>query len=196
VVRSTFTASPPSAGATFAPVDRIPATSPARTLLDVAASAPDELDAAFDEAVFKHAIRIPQLSDLIERASGRRGIAALRELVEAEASGHRNRLEAEKRFRQLICAAQLPEPLANARVGRFVVDFLWPEHRVVAELDGFATHGKRRAFEGDRARDGELQALDYRVTRITWRQLTRQPYAVVARLAAILALSGRELALG
>jgi hypothetical protein len=32
------------------------------------------------------------------------------------------------------------------------------------------------------------------VVRVTWRQLTREPHAVVARVAAVLALSGRELA--
>ncbi len=177
-------------------LDNIPITSPARTLLDVAASAPEELDAAFDEARFRKRVRSPQLNDVIVRAAGRPGVKALRELVEAEAAGERSRLEAEKRFRDLVRAARLPEAKPNARIGRFVVDFLWPAHRVVAELDGFATHGKRAAFEGDRARDGDLQALDYRVIRVTWRQLTRAPYAVVARVAAILALSGRELALG
>jgi very-short-patch-repair endonuclease len=116
-------------------------------------------------------------------------------LVAAEGAGERNRLAAEKRFRQLIKLAKLPSPDPNARVGRFVVDFLWPEHRVVVELDGFATHNRRGAFEGDRARDGDLLAVGYRVIRVTWRQLTREPCAVVARVAAILALSGRELAL-
>lgn len=170
-------------------LDGIPTTSPARTLLDVAASAPDELDAAFDEAVFRKSVRMPQLRELVDRSAGRAGVTALRVLVEAETSGQRNRREAEESFRALVKAAMLPKPESNARIGRFVVDFLWAEHRVIAELDGFATHGRRRAFEGDRARDGDLQALDYRVIRVTWRQLTREPYAVVARTAAILALA-------
>jgi hypothetical protein len=67
-------------------LDNIPLTSPARTLLDVAASAPDELDAAFDEAVFRK-VRLPQLRDVLSRSSGRPGVQALRELVEAEAGG-------------------------------------------------------------------------------------------------------------
>jgi very-short-patch-repair endonuclease len=131
---------------------------------------------------------------LIARSRGRPGISALRELVEAELAGERNRLEAEKRFRALVKDAKFPEPQSNAKVGPFTVDFLWPEERVVAELDGFTTHRTRSAFEGDRARDGDLQALGYRVVRVTWRQLTREPHAVVARVAAVLALSGRELA--
>ena len=74
-------------------------------------------------------MRLPQLRELLGRSAGRPGVKALRELYEAEAAGERRRLEAEKRFRRLVMAAKLPKPAPNARVGRFVVDFLWPEHR-------------------------------------------------------------------
>ena len=177
--------------------DNIPVTSPARTLLDLAAKATEsEFEQAFDEAVFRNKARKPQIEELIQRSAGRPGVVLLRDLWNAEASGRRNRLEAEKRFAGLVRAAKLPEPEPNVRIDRFVVDFLWPRHRVVVELDGFATHRDRRSFEGDRARDGDLQAMDFAVIRVTWRQLTKEPHAVVARVAARLALSGRELALG
>lgn len=176
--------------------DNVPVTSPARTLLDLAATATEsEFEQAFDEAIFKRKARRPQIEDLIERSAGRPGVVLLRDLWNAEASGQRNRLEAEKRFAGLVRAAKFPEPTPNARIGRFVVDFLWPRHRVAVELDGFGTHRDRQAFEGDRARDGDLQAMDFAVIRVTWRQVTREPFAVVARVAARLALSGRELAL-
>jgi very-short-patch-repair endonuclease len=63
---------------------------------------------------------------------------------------------------------------------------LWSEQRVVVEIDGFAFHSSRAAFERDRIRDAELQALGYRVLRITWRRLVSEPEAVVALLAAAL----------
>lgn len=170
-------------------LDHIPITSPARTLLDLSAAAPDKLEQAFDEAVFQRKVRMPQLHELIERSDGRRGVKALRRLTAAESAGERSRLEAEKRCLRLIRAAKLPLPQSNAPLGPFVLDFFWPQHCVAVELDGFATHGKRRMFEADRARDGDLQARGMRVVRVTWRQLTREPYAVVARLAAVLALS-------
>ena len=175
----------------------IPVTSPARTLLDLAASASDsEFERAFDEAWFRGAVRMGQIGELVGRSTGRRGVAKLRALAAAEAAGERNRSEAEKRMARLIRAAKLPSPRPNARAGRFVVDFLWPEHRVGVELDGFATHGARARFEADRARDGELQMLGLRVVRVTWRQIRDEPYAVVARMAAALAASGHELRLG
>jgi very-short-patch-repair endonuclease len=58
----------------------------------------------------------------------------------------------------------------------------------VVEVDGYAYHGSRAAFERDRRRDADLTAAGYRVVRITWRQLTSEPHAVVARLAVMLAV--------
>jgi very-short-patch-repair endonuclease len=56
----------------------------------------------------------------------------------------------------------------------------------VVEVDGFAYHAGRAAFERDRARDADLQAAGLRVMRVTWRQLVEEPEAVAARLGAAL----------
>ena len=96
------------------------------------------------------------------------------------------RSEAERRMLALIRAARLPAPATNVRVRRHEVDMLWREERLIVEIDGFAFHSSRAAFERDRIRDAELQALGYRVLRITWRQLTDEPEAVVALLAGAL----------
>ena len=61
--------------------------------------------------------------------------------------------------------------------------------RLIVEVDGYAFHSTRAAFERDRARDAELQARGYRVIRITWRQIETSTHAVVARLAAALAVA-------
>src|SRR5690606_15773158 len=98
-----------------------------------------------------------------------------------QAMGERPRLtrsEAEERFLVLIREARLPRPDANTMVGGHEVDFLWPEHGLIVEIDGFAFHSSRRSFERDRLRDAELTAAGLRVVRITWRQLTGQPLAV------------------
>jgi hypothetical protein len=42
------------------------------------------------------------------------------------------------------------------------------------------------AFERDRRKDADLQDAGYRVLRITWLQLEREPYLVIARLARAL----------
>jgi very-short-patch-repair endonuclease len=55
----------------------------------------------------------------------------------------------------------------NADVEGFEVDFAWPGHGVIAELDTYVTHGSPFAFERDRARDRKLAAAGWRVVRIT-----------------------------
>ena len=102
------------------------------------------------------------------------------------------RSEAEARLLTLLRAAGLPPTAVNARIGRYEVDFLWRPKRLVVEVDGYAYHSTRAAFERDRARDAELQAAGHRVIRVTWRQLIATPEAVVARIAAALAATARQ----
>lgn len=57
----------------------------------------------------------------------------------------------------------------------------------MVEVDGYAFHGDRAAFERDRRRDQLLTAHGLRVIRVTWRQLQSEPLAVIARIAQALA---------
>ena len=72
------------------------------------------------------------------------------------------------------------------RIAGYEVDLLWRDAKLVVEIDGYAFHSSRRAFERDRRKDRELHALGYRVIRITWRELVEEAEAVVAALAAAL----------
>jgi very-short-patch-repair endonuclease len=56
----------------------------------------------------------------------------------------------------------------------------------VLEIDGYAFHGHRGAFEANRRRDQVLVAAGYRVIRVTWRQLCEEPLAVAVRIAQAL----------
>ena len=60
----------------------------------------------------------------------------------------------------------------------------WRREQLNAEIDGFQWH--RYRFERDHVRDAELQAQGIRVMRISWRALTTEPEAVLARLAQAL----------
>ena len=64
---------------------------------------------------------------------------------------------------------------------------MWPEQRLVVEVDGWETHRTRHAFETDRARDQMLARSGWRVIRFTWRQVTEEPARVAATLRAALA---------
>jgi very-short-patch-repair endonuclease len=94
--------------------------------------------------------------------------------------------EGERRMLRLIRHAQLPAPRTQVRVGGWPADFLWPEHRLIVEVDGYRFHGHRRAFERDRRRDAAHVAAGYVVIRVTWRQLREEPFSVVATIARAL----------
>ncbi len=59
------------------------------------------------------------------------------------------------------------------------VDFLWRQDRVIVEVDGFATHRTRQAFQRDRRRDQLLTSAGWRVIRFTWDQVTKEPTYVI-----------------
>lgn len=177
---------------TLDPEDRdrlegLPLTAPARTLLDLAAFlSPDELEPLVAEAQRRLGVSDRSLYGQLDRHPGRRGAQTLRAVLELPGGPALTRSTAERRLVSLLRSARLPPPQSNRRVGGLEVDLLWPDRRLVAEFDSFAFHGDRRAFERDRHRDGVLQAMGYAVVRITWRQLTETPEAVVALLASML----------
>jgi very-short-patch-repair endonuclease len=78
----------------------------------------------------------------------------------------------------------------------FVADFLWPAQRLIAETDGWETHGTRAAFERDRRRDQLLDAAGYRTLRFTWRRLRDEPERVADTLRQRLDRADNRTALG
>src|SRR4051812_259173 len=166
-------------------VGRLRVTSPLRTLLDLAVVATDrELEVAVNEAQVLGLVRPTELRRVVAR-SRHRGVTRLRRLLDEAAPPTRSELE--RRMRALVRRVGLPIPRTQVRLLRYTVDFLWPDERVVVEVDGFAAHGTRMRFESDRERDAALVAAGYRVLRFTWRQLVEQPEVVAARLAVVLA---------
>ena len=67
-------------------------------------------------------------------------------------------------------------------IGRWQVDAVWFEHKVVVELDSRLAHDTPSRLEEDHQRDLELRAACYTVLRYTWHQITCQPELVIADL--------------
>jgi very-short-patch-repair endonuclease len=167
----------------------IPVTSPARTMVDLAAELePLQLESLIAEAERRDLLRRRELVATVEASGQRSGCVRLRELLRDEHTPLLTRSDTERRLLRLIRAAGLPRPEHNVPVGPYELDMLWRDARVVVELDGYEFHSSRAAFERDRARDAELQASGFVVLRFTWRQVKDQPELVIARLARTLAL--------
>lgn len=140
--------------------DGLRLTTPARTLKDLAI--------VLNPAALERATNEAEVLGLVPVRAGKPGIT---------------RQEAERRLLALLRRAGLSPTKTNIRVGGHEVDALYEPHRLILEVDGYAFHRTRRAFEQDRRRDADLLAIGYRVMRITWRQVTEEPEAVVVRLA-------------
>lgn len=167
-------------------------TSPARTIVDLAARVSSrELERVLADAVASRLASGPEVRAALARAPRRRGASALRELL-AE-TPKLTRSEAERDFLALIRSARLPLPQTNVRVGRFEVDCLWREQRLVVEIDGFTYHSGTRAYDRDRVRDDELESVGYRVRRVTYSQIRGDGHATVARIARALGSTAEAL---
>lgn len=182
--------------------DRIPCTSPARTLVDLAGTVGEwTLRSAFERAA-----RRDNMLDLtaIEASIDprRRGMKVLLKLVDewrgaAPLLTERGKLKSplEAKVLPLIVGRDLPPPLFNAPVqiahGRIEVDFLWPDHRFALEADSRDFHATSVAFERDRWRDRELMRAGYSVLRVTHRQAEREAEAVVDAVASQISRAAR-----
>jgi very-short-patch-repair endonuclease len=165
--------------------ERIPVTTPARTIADLADHATRrELERAIDEALYL-GLDLSSLQPL----PGRRGAGRLASVLSAHTPGTtRTRSDFEELLLALCADHDLPRPLVNQIVEGYEVDFSWPPARLVVEADSWSAHGRRSAFERDRLRDAELQAAGWRVIRITWWRLTSEPDVLVGQLGRLLAL--------
>lgn len=150
--------------------DGIPATSPARTISDLA------------RAPRRERLRPERL----RRA--RRQAAVLGYDLGAD-EDDRTRSELETAFLALCRVHRLPAPEVNVRVGHHEADFLWRDRRLIVETDGYRFHRGRVAFESDRRRDLELRLLGFEVVRVTHAQLTDDPRSVARAIRRLIDLA-------
>jgi very-short-patch-repair endonuclease len=166
----------------------IPLTTPARTICDLAATEPlRDVESALAEARIHRQATDRQINAVIQRAPTRPGAPVIRTVLRQEDDSGYTRSKAEQLLRDLIAKANLERPLFNEPVLGYVVDAVWPKQRLIIEVDGYAYHQHRAAFERDRRRDQQLTAAGYRVIRITWIQLRDRPIETIASIVKTLA---------
>lgn len=167
--------------------DGIPVTTVARTLFDLAeVVAFEQLKGAAEEADRLKLLRVRELERVCERGYGRRALRPVRRLLAGLEAPTEGRSPLENRFHAFCRKYRLPEPARNVHVLDHEVDALWPEARLVVELDSWEHHGHRAAFERDRARDPKLLLAGYRTIRITHRRLDTEPSTLAKEIAHLL----------
>jgi very-short-patch-repair endonuclease len=162
-------------------------TSPVRTVLDNARD--PELEELLGNALDANLVTAPRLDLAIAECPTRPGVRRLHRMLHAPGGPRRTRSWGERRLLALVRQSGLPVPLTNRMLNGYQVDAVWPEQRLVVEIDGYEFHHGRRAFATDRARDAAHVAAGYRVLRFTATQLRDEPFVVIGQLAAALALA-------
>lgn len=162
-------------------------TSPARTLVDLAAVLDDRgLRRAVREAQARGLVALRDLVALLARLGSRRGVARLRRIVATGPAPTRSVLE--DAVLDLILGDGLAHPDVNVPIilaGRRVVpDFRWADRLLVVEADGAAWHDGELAREDDAERQALLEVHGERVLRVTWKQTIGRPRQTLARLRA------------
>lgn len=168
-------------------VNGIPVTTVARTLVDLAGQVPhDHLTKAIREAERQHTFDLRAIESALTRTRGRRGGGhrALQRAIEEYATLGLSTTESvlEDAFLRLVQRAGLSKPATQVFAEGFRIDAMWQAERIAVELDGWAWHHTREAFERDRDRDAVLTGSGWRVVRFTHRQVTSRPDLVISTL--------------
>ena len=165
---------------------RVPVTSPARTLLDVAGQDSHyTLLRLVEKAVVEGVVTVPQLRRIADRHRGRRGVARFRRVLDLGIHDGRWASALEREVSRILDATDLPPCEREHPVGPYRIDFAWPGALAGVEADGRLWHSSQADFRRDRAKHNRLLAAGWRILRVTWGDCA-EPEPLIARLRALL----------
>lgn len=165
-------------------------TTPARTLIDLAAaSSTAAMRRLLREAQYARLIVPADLAAALDRHPGHRGVRALRRADPGLARRLPTESPLEDELLEVLLAGGLPLPEAQVELcgvsgTRYRVDFLFRDAGLAIEADGRSVHERAEAFESDRDRDTDLEATGVTTMRFTRKQV--RAGVVVPRVAAAL----------
>ena len=175
---------------------RVPVTTPARTLLDLAAVVPGAVvEGALEDALHRQLVTIRWLEQSVTRPSSRTrpGAGVVRDLLGGRAPGQgATESPLEDELVRLLREAGLPEPVRQHRVtqapSRSVrIDISYPDRLVAIEAQGLLWHAGRADLQRDCEKRNVLVRLGWRILVFTWHDVRHRPAAVVDAVRAALA---------
>lgn len=172
-------------------------TNPERTVTDIALTGGRDASVTVADAALRSGIiTADALENSLARSAGRPGIMRARHAMSLVDGKSESVAETLSRLTFLDFGIPMPETQVTIFNSRGVLvaraDFLWPEHRVIGECDGFGKYfdglppaetKNRLAKEKDR--DAELMALGYRVLHWRWRDIM-EPHLLAGRIRRVL----------
>lgn len=168
---------------------QIPVTSPALTLIDMAADrrcSDLSLEWGINEADKYDLIAPHDLRAALDAHPSMGGVDRLRRMLDRRTLRLTDS-ELERRFLELVARAGLPMPLTQHRLNGFRVDFYWPDLGLVVETDGLRYHRTPAQQARDSVRDQTHTAAGLRPLRFSHAQVYFEADRVVATLRATIA---------
>lgn len=157
-------------------IDGIPTLSVARTIADLSGRLEvNELERLVDDGLRRGVLNLRALDRVTRRlariAPGRSPQRLAQVLADRVPGYHASGSELEDRVLAAIVGAGLPVPVRQHKVvvgsHTYYVDLAYPERLIAIEVDGFAFHSGRNAFDADRRRQNDLAAAGWIVLRFT-----------------------------
>lgn len=161
---------------------------PAMAALDVVPDLGAELIDDFLRRSFDPATALDQLRQALAATPNRRGNRRRREVLARSATNPWS--EAERRFHDLLGNAGITGWEANGLIvvdgQRYFGDVVFRAAGLVVDIDGYAFHSDRSAFQVDRTRQNALQSAHWRILRFTWSDITDRPDQAIALIRGML----------
>ncbi len=191
----------------LSPIDRssvtgLGVTTPARTLVDLAAQTPTDRFRWLTESAIKEGIvSASALRACIAQfdRSARPGVARAFETVESLFDEPVDRSELERRFARVVASAGLDDVVEQFQPPwydgvRGIVDFAVPAQRIVIEVDGRRWHSLTQDMDSDRRRDRLAAMHGWVVIRFTWDEVVHRSSEVVSDITTLVARRSRAAA--
>jgi hypothetical protein len=162
-------------------------TTAARTVVDLARSLRFRAGVVTADSALRSKLTTkPDLESLLAnspRANGRRLVADVIAFADARAES-----VLESIARVVFAECGLPAPDLQVWVGGPQpvgrVDFLWPQHRTIAEVDGLMKYRDSARAVLQLERDRRLRDAGYEVVHFTWQDITENPAYVATAIRA------------
>jgi len=162
-------------------LDRIPVTSPVRTMVDLATDLSDKyLLRTVNEGDKLDVIDPEALRCQLDAYAGIPGAKRLAALLDKD-TFVLTQEELERLFLPLAREVGLPLPITGEMLNGFEVDFFWPELKLVVETDGLRYHRTPAAQARDLERDQAHTAAGFTRLRFSHWQVKHEP-AYVRRI--------------
>ena len=165
----------------------VPVTTVARSVVDLARILDKRQGVVAADSALRTRQTSPQeLRSVLETCRRWPGVLRAAEVVELADCRAESPLESIARVVIRDCGLPRPELQVTIRCGRasYRVDFLWPNYRTVAEVDGVAKYENKSLALYQLRRDAALREAGYEVVHFDWQDITTAPLQVATSIRA------------